>query len=596
MNKDTGISSQQAFYNSHTKRLIVCLDALAAIEGIDVDACHMLTEKLASQTFNILVVGQFNRGKTTLINALIGEAILPMGVIPLTSVVTILSFGDTPATKVCFQTGHCVETTPECLGDYVAEKGNPGNVKGVQEVVVSYPSPWLRDGVRLVDTPGIGSVYQHNTDVAYRYLPEADAVILLLSADQPVSQAECDFLRDVRKYADRIFFLLNKADHLTEDELQDALCFASTAIAEAIGQEPFIFPASARLALDGKLAGSQELLDRSRLPLFFTALNSFLLKDKWEVLVNSVTRNMQRLISQARLSVEVELKSLAAPLEELDAKIRAFDVKKREVEVARDEYGVLLTAEATKLQLQVEEELAFFKKELQQRISAAVETVYSENSTMSSRALSTHLEQYVATAIRREFDIWRTAEDEKMAGEFERLCTRFSARINETIDALYRFSAALFALPYVSVRAEPLQNSLSGFYYKFWSEPGSMKLFTSSLLLALPKFIGDSMLVKKMQEYAVDCVEVQSGRLRHDFAQRIEKGVRSFNREMMSKLEVTASGIESAMAKGAEQRQGDEHEAEMRSSAIRARLGKLGEISNEIALISGELPDLNGVA
>jgi predicted GTPase len=107
--------------------------------------------------------------------------------------------------------------------------------------------------VRLVDTPGIGSVYRHNADVSYRFLPKADAVLFLLSADQPVSQAECELLKDVREFAGKIFFILDKADHLSEFELREAVTFAQITITEAMGHKPFIVPASARMALEGKL-------------------------------------------------------------------------------------------------------------------------------------------------------------------------------------------------------------------------------------------------------------------------------------------------------------------------------------------------------
>ncbi len=570
-----------------------CITDLLAVEGADEGACRALKEKLCSHTFNILVVGQFNRGKTTLINALIGQALLPVGVIPLTSVVTVLSYGETSAVKVCLQSGRCVETTPESLCEYVTEKGNPHNVKGVREVDVSFPSPWLQDGVRLVDTPGIGSVYRHNTDVAYRYLPQADAVLFLLSADQPVSRTELDFLRDVREYADRIFFLLNKADYLSESELQEAVTFTQTVIKEAVEQEPFIVPVSARLALEGRLTDSAELVKKSLLPLFFQTLHTFLQKEKGEVLIGSVVRSLLRIISQTRFSLELEQKSSAVSLSELEEKIRVFKEKKREVEAARDEYGVILASESKKLQQQTEEELNTFKEELKQAMITAVENFYRENRAMPPRTLSEHLEQYVATAIRDEFDIWRTVEDEKLSASFDLLCARFTARINETVDELFRFSADLFAIPFSAVRAESLRSTRSGFYYKFWSEPGSMKLFTSSLLLALPKFIGDRMLLKKMREYAVDCVEVQSGRLRHDFAQRLEKSAKTFNREMTARLETTAMSIEAAMAKGMKQKQGDEREAETRQIAIRERLDRLSEISDELALISDKLSDRN---
>lgn len=565
------------------KRLAACLDEIATVEGIDHKACSELKDKLTSHTFNLLVVGQFNRGKTTLINALIGEALLPVGVTPLTSVVTVLTYGEASVIKVCFQDGHCVETTPESLDGYVTEKGNPRNVKEVREVTVSYPSPWLKGGIRLMDTPGIGSVYRHNTDLAYLYLPQADAVLFLLSADQPVSQAECDFLRDVREYAERIFFLINKADYLSETELREAVTFAQTTIAEAMGREAFIAPVSARMALEGKLTGSAELVEKSLLPLFFTTLHTFLQKEKGVVLIGSVGRNLLRIISQARFQCDLELTSLKTPLGELQEKLRTFEVKKQEVMLAREEYGILLEGEAKRLLRKiVEPDLAAFKTDLIRQVSVVVERYFNEHQALPTRQLREALEQEIIQEIREAFNVWRSGEDEKAGGEFEALCSRFTSRINETVDELFSFSAELFAIPFDAVQADSLWAVESGFYYKFWSEPGSLKIFTSSVLLTLPRFIGNKLILKRMGKHIEETIDMQSGRVRHDFASRLDKSVQAFRREMLRRIEATVENIETALEKGTRLKDAGEKEFSSRSKALMEAASKLDDIRERV--------------
>ena len=127
----------------------------------------------------------------------------------------------------------------------------------MQEVIIAYPSTYLKDGVRLIDTPGVGSVYEHNTDVAYQYLPKSDAALFLLSVDQPVSKAELDFLKDVKEFSNRIFFLQNKADYVGPEDLAESISFSKKIIEDCLGSEVKIFPLSAKWALEGKLSGNK---------------------------------------------------------------------------------------------------------------------------------------------------------------------------------------------------------------------------------------------------------------------------------------------------------------------------------------------------
>jgi len=165
-----------------------------------------IEDKLTNEVFNLVILGQFKRGKSTFINALLGEDLLPTAIVPLTSVVTIIEYGAEVSVQVQFLNGKAKEVPLSQLPTYITERGNPENREGVGEVTIFHPSPYLRDGVRIIDTPGVGSVYTHNTDVAYRYLPQVDAGVFVISADPPLSESEHQFLKDIRDYVDKIFF------------------------------------------------------------------------------------------------------------------------------------------------------------------------------------------------------------------------------------------------------------------------------------------------------------------------------------------------------------------------------------------------------
>src|SRR4030065_938369 len=366
-------------YSHFKEELLKCIDSILTIESITVGICEELREKIENNVFNLVVLGQFKRGKTTLINALLGAEILPTAIVPLTSIATILTYGETLNIKVYFNDGRMTEIEPASLPQYVTEKGNPRNEKDVQEVIITYPSSYLKDGVRLIDTPGVGSVYEHNTDVAYQYLPRSDAALFLLSVDQPVSKAELDFLKDVKQYSHRIFFLQNKADYVGSEDLSESISFSKKIIEEYMGSEVKIFPLSAKLALEGKLSGIKELLEKSFLLEFEHILNTFLMQEKGEVLLHSVTNNLLRLLSQARFALELEMKSLFTPLEELQEKIKIFEKKEKDVVTEKGDFDLRLGAWVKKIINNVlEEDLRVFRQELLLKVSEILESRYKE--------------------------------------------------------------------------------------------------------------------------------------------------------------------------------------------------------------------------
>src|SRR4051812_28509548 len=133
-----------------------------------------LIDRLAEGRFYVACLGQFKRGKSTLLNALVGQALLPSGIIPITTAVTVLRWGPTLRVRVRLERDWQDIAVNE-LAAYVSEEQNPANRKGVSLVEVFVPSPLLAHGMCLVDTPGVGSVIRANTDATRQFVPQIDA-------------------------------------------------------------------------------------------------------------------------------------------------------------------------------------------------------------------------------------------------------------------------------------------------------------------------------------------------------------------------------------------------------------------------------------
>jgi ribosome biogenesis GTPase A len=175
-------------------------DVSAAIEGALLAASGLLSDERALELarlqqrwqvrrFVTLIVGEFKRGKSTLLNALAGVDVLPTGVLPVTTVPARVAQGPCEAARVLFRDARQREISLAEVRDYVDESRNPGNRLGVASVEVQLATG-LPPRVVLVDVPGLGSVHQHNTEAALAALPEADAALVVVSVDPPLGQAE----------------------------------------------------------------------------------------------------------------------------------------------------------------------------------------------------------------------------------------------------------------------------------------------------------------------------------------------------------------------------------------------------------------------
>ncbi len=260
--------------------------------------CAELIVKLAEDRFVLAVLGQFKRGKSSLMNAIIGQELLPTGILPLTSAITILKYGPAEKLVINREDSNFPEELPvTSLPGYVTEKGNPGNQKKVKTACVELPIPFLRRGLEFVDTPGVGSAITANTKTTYGFLPECDAVLFVTGADTPVTSVELEFLHEIREYINKLFFIVNKIDLVADNEKAEVLRFVTETIqAHTRARTVNIFPVSARLGLTARTAGDVSLYEQSGLKTLEESLASFLSGEKTIVFLASLFRKTFRIL------------------------------------------------------------------------------------------------------------------------------------------------------------------------------------------------------------------------------------------------------------------------------------------------------------
>lgn len=267
-----------------------------------------LISKLEKQEITVSVIGQFKRGKSTLVNAMLEDKILPVGIVPVTAVVTTIEYGAKNA-AVHFENGIVKQIGFDAMSSYINEQENSDNHLGVSKVTLYCPSSFLKNGLTFVDTPGVGSVHQKNSDAAYAYVKESDAVIFVLSVDSPINQIEIDFLKNAKEYAAKFYFAVNKIDTIDSTELAEYLTYCRRLICRLMETEEIqLFPVSAKTS-----EGVPALKDTIETDCQTTVR---------KIIENSAELKMRDIVTSALLQIELYRIALKMPEREFSGKFQ----------------------------------------------------------------------------------------------------------------------------------------------------------------------------------------------------------------------------------------------------------------------------------
>lgn len=525
------------------------------------DRALKVKERLESNRFHLVVLGQFKRGKTTLINALLGADLLPTAVVPLTSIITMIRYGRNFGATVFFNDGKTKNIALDELSLYITERENPNNTKEVKYVEIVHPSPYLADGVVLVDTPGVGSLYRHNTEVAYNFLPSADAAIFVLAVDPPLTEAEEQYLKEIKEYVPKIFFVLNKVDYLNGSDREESLAFSRRSIETALGKNEIrLYPLAARLALEAKLTENVDALQRSGLPQLEKELSEFLTGGRGRIALAAAARRGKDAASELKGLLALERKAAEMSVMELQDKIEAFENNLVQILQDKEDALHILKGEMDRLIQTVEQDLESFKIAQVSLLREKIPAFAKDKMNLPARALVKEIETFVVETLTGAFDAWRMQEEVKIAALFEKILRRFTTQVNEVIARIRELSAGLFDIKLEGfVEVESLTTE-SNFYYKFGKDHMLLAIAPSSLLSLLPGYIGRRLVIDRALKDVREEVDRNCGRVRWDFQERSNKSFLSFRYSFEEKIKTTVQAIRRALEYALSQKDKSEEE------------------------------------
>jgi GTP-binding protein EngB required for normal cell division len=177
-------------------------------------------------------LGQFKSGKSSFINSIIGEDILPVGVIPVTSIITRLQYGAAFETRVHFLDGKFSDISIDEIEHFITEEHNPKNVRDVSLVDIYVPQLSSFPNIRIVDTPGVGSFFKHNTETTNQWLPEIGVALIAVSVEIPLSEDDILLIKNIKKHAAQTDIIITKSDLVTANQLQQILNYMHKVLAD----------------------------------------------------------------------------------------------------------------------------------------------------------------------------------------------------------------------------------------------------------------------------------------------------------------------------------------------------------------------------
>ncbi|MGD0696439.1 MAG: dynamin family protein [Terriglobia bacterium] len=529
-----------------------------------------LAARVSEGRFYVACIGQSKRGKSTLINALIGEAALPAGIVPVTAVPTVVRLGDERRARIQGSDGSWREIAVSDLNQYVSEERNPENAKRVSGVEVFVPSPLLATGMCLVDTPGLGSVFTGNTAATQAFVPHIDAALVVVGADPPLAGEELALVESIGRQVPNLIVVLNKADRTTESEKTAAREFTRQVLEKrlqrSVGQ---ILEVSAveRLEKRGptrdweKLIGALERLGES---------------SGRQLVLAACARGLGRIGEQLLVIIGEERQALQRPIEESERRIAAMKETIAQAEGSMRDLGFLLTAEQCRLSdIFVGRHKAFLARALPEARHEFQETLRSTPPGIGP-SYRRNLLRAAQEIARRRVLPWLRAEQMEAEKEYRHASLRFTHMGNEFLRRL-----ADAGLPELSRLPHALDPE-AGFRYRSEftfrnlievAQPASPLRWLADLAIGLVgarRWIGSDAC-----DFLIRLLEINSTRVQSDILNRVQESrsrleveIRKLLHEIRHTAQQALSHARDVLAEGA--------------PALQATLGRLDVLEQEI--------------
>ncbi len=303
--------------------------------------CKKISERLLQGSFNIVFLGQFKRGKSSLINAFLGENILPTGIVPVTAIISVIKYSERRSCIV-----KRLDSTEEEIGIediylYATQEENPDNRKGVDYLEIRLTNQYLKKGLFLIDTPGIGSVFESNTMVTKGFLQDIDTAVIVLGVDPPISYDEFAIIKDIGKKVKDIIFVINKVDRESNENIETIKKFTADLLKKELHYDnPSIYCVSAIEKIAGHTSYEWNLFQKK--------IDEMLI-NKAGIIASSYKNAIGRLFEELIKEIDRYISALKSPLEQMRNTVESLKLFKTESEIFIRELGYRFQSEQDRI-------------------------------------------------------------------------------------------------------------------------------------------------------------------------------------------------------------------------------------------------------
>ena len=534
------------------------------------DEARELAARVSEGRFYVACVGQFKRGKSTLINALVGEPVLPTGFTPVTAVPTVVRFGECLSARIRAH-GDWQDIPVSELSHFVAEEWNPENEKGIQGAEVFVPSPLLASGMCLVDTPGLGSVFAGNSVATQAFIPHIDAVLVVLGADPPLAGEELALMEAVAKQVPDLILVLNKADRTTEEERCAAATFTRQLLQERLQRDPgriFELSAQERANKRGPDRDWRELI--RALERLVEGSGRTLVQAAWQ-------RGLRRLREQLLVVIDEERDALRRPIEESERRMASMKQTLAESERSVRDLSFLFMAEQRRLSD------VFVARHKEFLASAAAPADREFRESMSSipcrfgPSYRRHLMHQAQELARFRVVPWLQSEKQEAEREYRRVSVRFVEMGNEFLRRLA--DAGIPELARMPHALDPetgfrVRSKFTFMDFIAVAQPASPLRWLADVVLGS---VGGSKVIQQdARDFLRQLLETNSVRVQSDILNRAQESRSRLEVEIRKLLQEVSRIAEQALVRAKRVKQEGE-------AAVQSEYARLDRLESELA-------------
>src|SRR5580658_1951380 len=532
-----------------------------------------VAERVSEGRFYVACIGQFQRGKSSVLNALVGASVLPTGVVPVTTVPTIVRYGSHAAARVRFEAsaGGWTDIPVNTVDEYVSEEKNPENAKHVAALEIFVPSPLLATGMCFVDTPGLGSVFTGNTAATQAFIPHIDAALVVIGADPPLAGEELVLVAAVARHVQDLIIALNKADRTTDTERAAAVAFARQQLEKRLRQQfagP-LFEISAAEQLEHRGTGR----DWSKL---VASLNHLVESSGRRMIQAACDRAVERISEQLLVIITEEREALQRPIEDSERRIAVMKQTIADAERSMLELAYLFMGEQQHISdMFVDRHKAFLARAMPQahkEFDVSLQSM-SRGPGPSYRRRTFREAQEIT---RRHVMPWFKPEQEEAEKEYRRIALRFvemayeflKKLANAGIPELARMPHALDPESGFRVRSE-----FTFLDYIEVAQPASPLRWLADLTLGL---VGARRIINNdARRFLTRLLETNSTRVQSDILNRVQESRGKLEAEIRKLLHEVNRIAEQALARAKRVR-------EEGAPAVQAALQRLDSLEQEV--------------